>query len=135
MNNVRGGAPVNAASGRQRTAAAFENPGAERGHVPGAAPARLRVPIRTLLLVSLCLGVKNDAKDNPSHKDTKTTEEQHSGRTVIMGSHGGLPLHDPLPKIAGLKSTPGRFAATPASGGHDAHKDSDFQRRRRHPWR
>ncbi|HNV22580.1 MAG TPA: hypothetical protein PKM22_13055, partial [Candidatus Hydrogenedentes bacterium] len=25
--------------------------------------------------------------------------------------------------------------AIPASGGHDAHKDFDFQRRRRHPWR
>jgi len=63
------------------------------------APARLRVPVRTgwaatggcpyrgkrtpgntTIFVSLCLGVKYDAMDTASHKDTK---EDHSGIAAV----------------------------------------------------
>ena len=62
---------------------------------------------RTLISVSLCLGVKYDAMDTASHKDTKTP------RRIIPDS----------PEIAGVKIHPRPpSAATPASGGHKQHR-------------
>ena len=101
--------------------------GSERGHVPSAAPARQRVPVRTRVSVSLC-AIRCDGYGlTQRHQATK---EDHSARAAfVLGSHRGLPLHDPCPRSRGLNPPPAASRPPPPAGDTQARTRQSHVRR------